>query len=173
MDALSGENFGKIMYDCPVDDECGKFIPRKAFLWYFKGSSGIEKAACECDKQLAETLQLLKERNNGELKLLNTNYPAENCQTADGGISGELFCCQKTTGSFSMYNNGKFCCEDSMLHSIGSCNADEGIKFNQNWSWIFENPDLEITNSSIFTSLFFFLYFSVNTYLIKFHNFQI
>jgi len=30
--ALSGENFGKIMYDCPVDDECGKFIPRKAFL---------------------------------------------------------------------------------------------------------------------------------------------
>jgi hypothetical protein len=118
MDVLFSENSGTIMYECPVDQTCG--------------SSGIEKAICECDKQFAETLKTIKERNNGELKLLNTNLPAENCATSEGGISGELFCCQKITGSFSMYNDAKFCCEDSTLHSIGSCANDEGIKFNKN-----------------------------------------
>jgi len=93
--------------------------------------SGQERAICECDKQLSQTFLTIKNQNNGQLDLLNSDFSAENCLKTGNGIEGELFCCKKITGSWSMYNNGKFCCSDFKLHSLGSCTRDEGIKFNE------------------------------------------
>ncbi|CBY23522.1 unnamed protein product [Oikopleura dioica] len=94
-------------------------------------SSGQERAICECDKQLAQTFLTIRNQNSGQLNLLNTNYQAENCSKSGNGVDGELFCCKKITGSWSMYNNGKFCCSDFKLHSLGSCAREEGIKFKE------------------------------------------
>jgi hypothetical protein len=37
MDVLFSENSGTIMYECPVDQTCGRLNPQKYILEYFKG----------------------------------------------------------------------------------------------------------------------------------------
>ena len=99
-------------------------------IFHFTESFGQEKAICECDKLLSETFLSIKNNNGGQLDLSNGEFAAENCSHSANNVAGELFCCEKATGSYSMYNNGRFCCEDFALHSIGSCENEDGLKFN-------------------------------------------